>query len=73
MKRHHHLRKPIRTMRNNGNSFVRKLLASVPLVTLQQNASDNKRTAREPRREHPAEREQNLQRIFMVRYRTNLL
>jgi hypothetical protein len=60
-------------MRNNGNSLVRKLLASVPLVTLQQNASDNRRPSRDARRDHPAEREQNLQRIFMVKYRNNLL
>jgi hypothetical protein len=59
-------------MRNNGNSIVRKLLASVPLVTLQQNA-EHRKPLREAKRAHDSVREQNLQRIFMVKYRNNLL
>ena len=60
-------------MKNNSHSIVRKLLTSVPLVALQKNAAGNRSLVRPATRNHPAEREQNLNRIFMVRYRTNHL
>ena len=60
-------------MKNSSQSIVRKLLTSVPLVALQRNASGNRNQVSPTTRNHPAEREQNLNRIFMVRYRTNHL
>ena len=60
-------------MKNSSQSIVRKLLTAVPLIALQRNASENRTAAHPSTRNHPAEREQNLNRIFMVRYRTNHL
>jgi len=60
-------------MKTNNQSIVRKLLSAVPLAALHRNAISSRNPARSDARIHPAEREQNLNRIFMVRYRTSHL
>jgi hypothetical protein len=60
-------------MKSNPSSLVRKLLSAIPLVAIQRNAAESRPQVRSASRNHPAERDQNLNRIFMVRFRTQQL